>query len=318
MLNRGVPENAIATILSSISTGTLKQYDSSYRKWWDYCKTNNFNILQFNLSTFMSFIQEQIIDNKLSYSSINIYRSALNLINPPPVSEEKIINRFLKGIYNQRPPKPKYNSTWDPQVVLNYLKSLHPLTSLNMEMLTLKLVMLLALTTGHRSQTISTINIENINISTDFISVKVSDKIKTSGKNKLQPFFKFPFFSEQPELCVASILKFYIEITHPLRNSQEQYLILRHKKLHRKATSQSISRWLKKVLTLSGVDTNIFTGHSTRHASTSAAHRLGVNIDTIRNTAGWSSSSNTFNTFYNLPVHPNQNNFAKAIIGQNK
>lgn len=189
MLKRGIPESCITTVLSSISEGTQKQYDSCYRRWWNYCKTNNFDVFQFKLSIFISFIQEQLLNNEFSYSSINIHRSALNLINPPTSSDEKLINRFLKGIYNQRPPKPKYNSTWDPQIVLNYLKTLYPLTSLNIEMLTLKLVMLLALTTGHMSQTLSKIITGNINISPNFICIKISDKLKTSGKNKLQPFF---------------------------------------------------------------------------------------------------------------------------------
>ena len=47
-----------------------------------------------------------------------------------------------------------------------------------------------------------------------------------------------------------------------------------------------------------GVDMGIFKTHSTRSASTSAASHLGVNIQTIMKTAGW-TNANTFAKFYN-------------------
>lgn len=52
----------------------------------------------------------------------------------------------------------------------------------------------------------------------------------------------------------------------------------------------------------SGVNVDKFKGHSTRHAATSAALRMGVTIETIRNAAGWSEKSLTFWKFYNKPI----------------
>lgn len=312
MLIRGVPESATSLMLSSLSEGTLKQYDSVYRKWWTYCKEKGQNLYQFKLASFLDFLEKQV-RNSLSYSSLNIYRSALNLIAPPNAADANLIKRFLKGIYNIRPPQPKYNSTWDPQIVLNHLKKMHPLESLNLENLTLKLVMLLALTTGHRPQTLSKIHLDNITFSSTDISIKITDKVKTSGLHKCQPLLQFRVFKDNPDLCVASLISYYINETKHLRTPEEKYLILTHKKPHHKATSQTISRWLKKVLHLSGVNTDIFSGYSTRHASTSAAYRSGTNIDTIRNAAGWTNTSNVFNKFYNLPVTCNDN-FESAIL----
>ncbi|VEN52736.1 unnamed protein product, partial [Callosobruchus maculatus] len=70
----------------------------------------------------------------------------------------------------------------------------------------------------------------------------------------------------------------------------------------RQATKQTLSRWVKETLRLSGVDTSIFKAHSTRHAASSAALRLGVSIDTILQTAGWSEKSSVFANFYNRPL----------------
>lgn len=63
-----------------------------------------------------------------------------------------------------------------------------------------------------------------------------------------------------------------------------------------------------------GIDTNIFTAHSTRHASTSNAHKNVVSLDLIRKTAGWSDSSSVFARFYQRSVIVEErNNFAMSI-----
>ncbi|KAI8441190.1 hypothetical protein MSG28_009421 [Choristoneura fumiferana] len=89
----------------------------------------------------------------------------------------------------------------------------------------------------------------------------------------------------KPEICPGQALLAYMDKTKAIRNNCDQLLIA-FKKPHKQITSQTISRWIKLTLNKSGIDTSIFTAHSTRHASTSAANRLGVNIDTIRKTAG--------------------------------
>ena len=71
---------------------------------------------------------------------------------------------------------------------------------------------------------------------------------------------------------------------------------------------------MKETLNKSGLDTIIFSTHSTRHASTSAAQRLGVDIEVIRKTAGWTKSSETFAKFYNRDIVSDQEQFALPIL----
>ena len=54
-----------------------------------------------------------------------------------------------------------------------------------------------------------------------------------------------------------------------------------------------------------------FTGHSTRNASTTAAARAGVPLDTILVAADWSSSK-TFRRFYLRS--PDKGDFARAVL----
>ncbi|KAH9635903.1 hypothetical protein HF086_002463 [Spodoptera exigua] len=67
-----------------------------------------------------------------------------------------------------------------------------------------------------------------------------------------------------------------------------------------------------------GIDTSVFTAHSTRHASTSAASRAGLGIDLIRRTAGWSGTSSTFAKFYNRPITENPLTFSEAVCNTSK
>lgn len=67
------------------------------------------------------------------------------------------------------------------------------------------------------------------------------------------------------------------------------------------------------LLNFSSVDTNIFAPHSVRHASTSKAARIGISLDIIRRSAGWSQNSQCFAKFYNRPLYKGYD-FAKAVF----
>lgn len=163
-------------------------------------------------------------------------------------------------------------------------------------------------------QTLAKIRVNNIVSLDTHIKINITDLVKTSAPHRDQPCLEIPFFSEKPEICVATTLLDYIETTNKLRHNNEDYLFLTYRKPHKPATVQTLSRWVKEVLHSCGVDRN-FTSHSTRHSSTSAARRLGLNVEKIRKTAGWTESSNMFARFYNRPL-ANDNNtlFAKTIL----
>lgn len=102
-------------------------------------------------------------------------------------------------------------------------------------------------------------------------------------------------------------------MTKQYRTSDMNRLFLTYKKPYKEANKQSISRWIRIMLTNSGLDTAIFSAHTTRHAATSAAARKGVLLDTIFRTAGWTRRSTTFAKFYNKPL-AEQGEFSMAIL----
>nr|CAH7714180.1 unnamed protein product [Callosobruchus chinensis] len=151
------------------------------------------------------------------------------------------------GIYNQKPSMPKYQATWDPHPVLLHLARLYPLEEISRLQLTMKLVTLLALITGHRLQTLTSIRLQNIVRFPDRLEIRISDRIKTSSSKSLQPFLVIPYFKDNPALCLASVVDYYELvinyelITKDLRPSDIDYLILTVKRPIRQVSSQRLS-----------------------------------------------------------------------------
>ena len=74
-----------------------------------------------------------------------------------------------------------------------------------------------------------------------------------------------------------------------------------------------LSRWLKLTLEMSGSDTTKFSAHSIRAASTSAALKRNVSIDSILKTEGWSKST-TFSQFYHKPVLEKSKGMSQSVL----
>lgn len=298
-------------MLASLSDNTLKQYNVSYKLWWQFCDSQLNNPINSSVSSVLSFLTRQF-NAGCSYGSLNSHRSALSLLLGNNIGSHDCVKRLLKGAFKLKPSRPKYTQTWDPQVVLDYVANWIPNNKLNLEKITKKLVILLALCTGHRVQTLSLIKLEDITFSNNLAKIIISDTIKTSGPGRDQPVLLLPYFRENLHICPATVLRDYISITENKRAQNRGKLLLTFRRPHKPATAQSISRWIKQVLSESGVDVSIFGAHSTRHASTSAAGRAGLNIDSIRKAAGWTSSSNAFAIFYNRTLI-DDGNFARSV-----
>ncbi|KAJ8727382.1 hypothetical protein PYW07_001501 [Mythimna separata] len=256
-------------MLSSFSKNTLKQYNVTYKIWWEFCQKQSIDPFTPSIPIIMYFLTEQF-NLGASYGSLNSHKSALAVIIGSKIGDDDRVKRLLKGFYKIKPPGPKYHTTWDPSKVLNVLKTWTPNTSLNFEKLSKKLVMLLALSTAQRAQTLSLIKIPNITVNHAGVHISITDAIKTSGLGRSQPNLFLPFF-EKIEICPASTLRDYINFTQSLRGSNT-HLILSLNKPHKPVSPSTISRWIKNTLSVCGIDISIFSGHSTRHASTSTAN----------------------------------------------
>lgn len=303
-------------MVNSLSQSTQQQYNTTYKLWFTFCKNNNVDFFKASISELLKFLTTQF-HNGASYATLNTFRSALSLILGKEKGTNECVCRFLKGVFRARPNLPKYQNSWNPSVVLDHLSNQYPNESLSLEVITKKLVTLLALSTGQRVQTLALIKFNNISVGETTIIITLDELIKTSAPHRANQNLVIPFFNEKPYICPAKALSYYMNKTREMRNQPAtDRLILTTKKPIHNATAQSISRWIKQVIKDSGIDVGVYTSHSTRHASTSAARRAGVSVDVIKRAAGWTGSSLCFAKFYNLPLDNSDQDgsFARAVF----
>ena len=193
----------------------------------------------------------------------------------------------------------RYSVIWDVSIVLNYLKFLYPLEDIQYSVLSYKCVMLLALASMQRVQTLHAIEVSDINFCDGYVLIPIKKIIKQSSARKNKFMIRLKYHCD-PSICPVLTLKSYIEKSKKLRG-QEKQLFISFQKPYMAVSKSTLSRWIRCVMDEAGIDTSYFKPHSTRAASSSSALINNVPIDEILETAGWSNSK-TFKKFYNKTV----------------
>ena len=195
-----------------------------------------------------------------------------------------LVTRFMRGVFNSRPPQPRYTTTWDVTDVLNYLRTLIPNDKISLEQLSHKLVILIALVSSQRAQTIAYIVTQDSTVSKSSVSFSVNHITKTSRPGKPSTTIKLSAYPDDDRICVLQTLREYLRRTAPFR-SWKRYLsfpfIVLIVTLLPKRSVVGLEMFFTHL-----VLTRLHIRHSTRAASTSAAFRGGTDINTIPSTAG--------------------------------
>lgn len=74
--------------------------------------------------------------------------SIFEILFKQDIGNNPLIKRFMRGIFQLKPALPRYNVTWNVNKVLEFLKDLPTDGSITLRLLSMKLAVLLALTTG--------------------------------------------------------------------------------------------------------------------------------------------------------------------------
>ena len=249
-----------------------------------------------------------LFDRGLSYSAINTARSALSMIlhdfDGQPFGRHFAVCRILKGMYNRRPQRSRYASTWDVDIVLSFLRELSPLGKLSFKQLSMKLLLLMLLSTCQRVQTIDSLCISNIVWSENDKTVvfRLSKVLKHSKRGSLG-ILTLKSFDEDPRICVVRTLKFYLQKSSEIRPEGCDNLFIITTPPFNATSTQTIARWTRETLSLAGIDTELFKAHSVRGASTSKLSQIHVPVSEIMKKGSWSLES-TFRKFYEKDILP--------------
>lgn len=296
---------------------TKRQYNVYLSKWMKFCEEKNWTWTHTKAGYVLQFFDSLFYGQHANYNVINSARSALSSVvsldgGLYSIGTHPLICRYLKGVFHLRPPVPRYRCIWDVSKVLNYLRKQSPAHKLTLKNLSLKVCTLLALVSAQRVQTLYEITLDSLKLSSDCVDINIESLLKQSRPGNVGINLSFGAFSADKRLCILHYLRHYKSRTQEIRG-QERGLFITFKRPFHRATKQTISRWIKTTLQRAGIDTNQYTAHSTRAASTSFARSHDIPLATILKQAGWKGEK-TFKDFYLKPLEGGQPSFSQAVL----
>ena len=310
---RGFSKNATNIIMSSWRSSTKREYQVHISKWIQFCSRRKIDSISVSVQDAIEFLTIEY-EKGLSYSSINTSRAALSslgiMLDNFTAGTHPIVIRFMKGVFNSRPTKPRYPYTWDVDKVLNYLKTLSPVRQLSLKDLTLKLTMLIVLTNAARVQSVHMLTVKNLKKTFSQFILQFRGLLKQSRPSYDPMLLSLKAYPPDRRLCVYTVLKEYLMRTKLIRGEEES-LLISYIKPHTAVTKNTISWWIKTVMIRSGIE-DTFGSHSARSAVVSKVKLKGLPIKDIMDQAGWSVEA-TFTKFYHKKIQ-NSNKFEDKVL----
>ena len=129
-------------------------YQSGWQRWYSWCNSRETDPIHCGVQPFLDFLTD-LFQAGLQYCSIDVIRSSISTTHVPlegaPIGQHPLVTQLLRGVYNSRPPMPRYTWTWDVDLVVRHLRGLGNNTDLSLKRLSGKLVLLMALTLASRT-----------------------------------------------------------------------------------------------------------------------------------------------------------------------
>ena len=137
----------------------------------------------------------------------------LEIDNCEQFGAHRLVKRFMKGVFELRPAFPKYVVTWNVDLVLRYLELLFPLDKLTLKELSCRVIMLITLLSGQRCQTLHSLTLPSMTLSSDKCVFVLDVLLKQSKRGKhLGPIELLAYTSDE-KLCVVAAIREYIRRT---------------------------------------------------------------------------------------------------------
>ena len=129
-----------------------------------WCLERNRGSVRRPIADILNFLAE-LFEQGYQYRSLNSYRSAISSVHEKvdgfEVDKHPLVSWMLKGAFNKRPPRPKYESIWDVDLGLAMFRKDRTSSTFSLHDLMIKTAMLLALTRPCRRADLAELNLSN-------------------------------------------------------------------------------------------------------------------------------------------------------------
>lgn len=305
----GFSKRARNLLMEAWRTGTRKDYSSKFRQFESWCSERQIDPYCSSIIQIVDFLT-YLYHKGLQYSTINGYRSMLSAVLPCiegyKVGQHPYVIQLLKGVFNARPPQARLVPEWDLLKVLNALQKrpFEPLSKASLKLITMKTVFMIAISSFRRCSDLQSFRIgpESVNIQSKGITFIRHGLAKQDRQSHRRATVFIPAFPDNKKLDPKRCMYYYLKATEKYRRSpegaDETKVFLGLNEPHRPVSSQTISHWIVETLrfTLNDKEMKV-KAHSTRALGPSLALFRGASVESIMNSADWSSET-TFTRFY--------------------
>ena len=162
-------------------------------------------------------------------------------------------------------------------------------------------------------QTLKALTLSSIALSATKCLFTIGTPLKTTRPgHHLKPI---EFLAHQPYFRTYVLLHVCRHtLIERLHSEDADQLLIGYQKPHKPVLTNTISRWIKTVLTNAGIDTSVYKAHIARAAVASAANKKQVPIDTILSAAGWSNINTFAQLLYSKPIQDTVKNFGQELL----
>jgi hypothetical protein len=237
-------------------------------------------------------------DEGYSLAYLNTFRSAISNTAPAwldiPLGQVDMVVRCMAQIGRLRPIQPAYESTWDMDILVEWLITLPTINQMDNKSLRMVAIILFKMVDLSRSADVVAISFKSLRFSQTQMSGS-RRPVKTRKADRQSEFFLERHVN--PKLCVVLAWEEYYQRTKASPRKNDQVFISHGKKV-KEIGSQTIAKDTMKAMELAGINVDVFKSHSTRMAAASKALDRGASVDEVMRAGRWKSRG-VFDTFYN-------------------
>jgi len=322
---QGIPSGALDVANLAYKHGetgtTLKEYDSAWLRWHDWCRSNDRSATSLSFPDVLAYLLYMREEGK-SAAQIKKAMSMLSashklLFSHQPdyraLSDATLLLQMRKGVVNEDAKLPVYKPWFSLASLFGSLAGLATNTkSCKLDELRDKAIILMRLDTFCRAADLASVDwpdIQDDSLTFYFYDTKTKRSSRQTTIHAYKP---------NPAICTVSVVRAYCSRTAQYQRDTRPrningtikqcrpLFVTSHKnatkdggsKTHYTAlSSQRIAKVTKERMHAAGVPSE-FTGHNTRGAAASKAFNLGLPLVEVLRRGGWKSEDTFMNSYF--------------------
>ena len=163
LLDSGFSESAVSFFLQCHKPSTRSQYQSTWSRFLEYLSSVQVPWNAVKLCHVHNFLAHEASVGAKAYRTVATYKCALAL--PLKVCwdldlDGPLTKKFMMGVWNTNPPRPRPMPDWDLSTLLSYIRSdlFEDLSEVSFSLLTQKVLVLLLIASGRRLSEIANLS----------------------------------------------------------------------------------------------------------------------------------------------------------------